>query len=62
MYQLCFLRASNPRPKVLSPSSTCGSGADATARVVDRTALILNIFAAHARTAEGMLQVTAARL
>jgi GTP-binding protein HflX len=46
----------------LSPSQQRNIEAVARARVVDRTQLILDIFARHARTREGQLQVELAQL
>jgi GTP-binding protein HflX len=46
----------------LSPSQQRNIEAEVNARVVDRTQLILDIFARHARTREGQLQVELAQL
>ncbi len=46
----------------LSPSQQRNLGKMLDARVIDRTALILDIFAQHARTREGRLQVELAQL
>lgn len=46
----------------LSPSQQRNIEAEVNARVIDRTQLILDIFARHARTREGQLQVELAQL
>ena len=46
----------------LSPSQQRNIEAEVDARVIDRTQLILDIFARHARTREGQLQVELAQL
>lgn len=46
----------------LSPSQLRNIEEETGVRVVDRTMLILDIFAAHARTSEGKLQVALAQL
>ncbi|HEU5368576.1 MAG TPA: GTPase HflX [Ktedonobacterales bacterium] len=46
----------------LSPSQQRNLEAEVNARVIDRTALILDIFAQHAHTREGKLQVELAQL
>jgi len=46
----------------LSPSQQRNIEREVNARVIDRTQLILDIFARHARTREGQLQVEAAQL
>lgn len=46
----------------LSPSQQRNMEAEVDARVIDRTQLILDIFARHARTREGQLQVELAQL
>jgi GTP-binding protein HflX len=46
----------------LSPSQQRNIEAEVEARVIDRTQLILDIFARHARTREGQLQVELAQL